>query len=348
MGRRGRGAAIGVGLAAVLSAALAALAAGCGRPPRRAWEPPPLEPGDAPAAFAVVRAGAPLHVAPDGRASTVVLPAEGFVPLRVLREADDWVWLETLGAPDRSHCAPAVEALEPFRLRLYARPRDLVPVTVREVTQRFDDGTFIHLARGVPLEALPGERAFRAHLGPASTVVRLEPTAVGTRYLPSPPPEVAAAAHVLSGGALVSGVAVLGRTGRLAAHAPVELPVHARAPRGGEQLVEVRTRCARVGVRVPARAVQPPGVVLARVDGAPGPPFVTARSPVFWANGQRAGAVVRRAPVRDEIDPVQGRRCFRHPLGRDPATAAAVILCFRPHDVIDAGPAAGRRLDPPG
>ena len=74
------------------------------------------------------------------------------------------------------------------------------------------------------------------------------------------------------------------------------------------------------------------------------PPYVPAGREVFWANDQEAGVTTARAPVRDEIDPVAGKRCFRQPLD-DGATV--VILCFRPQDVVDPGGGAGSRLDAP-
>lgn len=333
--------------AAGIVAALALLAA-CG-PERREWRPPETAPGTGPAAFAMVWAGTPLHVAADRRAPTVMLPTDTFVPFRILREREGWVRLETLGASDRAHCGTSVASLEPYRLRLYVPTSALAKVTTREVDQRFEDGTSIHLARGVPLTEASGERLYRAHLGPFSTVVRLEPSAVGTRYLPSAPSRNGLADQMLSPDALTAGRAVLGRTGRLNARLPLPLAVHERRAHGpGEALVALHPRCGRLRVRVPSEAVGGVGL-LGRSAYVPpeGPPLVPDGSPVYWANGLEAGVAIRAAPVRDEVEGSAGRRCFRQPLGDVSGQRTAVILCFDARDVIERG-AAGRRLAPPG
>ena len=170
-----------------IAALAAALAVGCA-PARRSWVPTRPVAREALTAYAVVWSGTPLHVAPDRRAAVVQLPSEGYVPMRVLRERDGWAYLETLGEPADAHCAEGLPALEPFRLRLYAPASALVPVTAREIDQRFDDETAIHLARGVPLERLRGG-LYRAHPGHATLVIGLSGADVGTRYLASPPIE---------------------------------------------------------------------------------------------------------------------------------------------------------------
>lgn len=304
--------------------------------------------GGAATAYAVVRADAPLHVAPDHRTPVVALPADGFLPFRMLRERDGWAWLETLGAPDESHCATSLRSLEALRLRLYTPLAALVPVTVREITQTFDDDTSVHLARGVPLEPVSGDRLYRLHLGGLRTVLRLDRDAIGTRYLPSAPIERRPRAQVLRGDVLASGAVILGSTGRVTGPPSAVLAVYSHEEGAGDARLEVRPRCGSLRVRVPAHAVQPALPSPLRAD-PPSPPFVVPGAAVFWANGQRAGMTTAPAAVRDEVavDGPRDHRCFRHPLGHDRRASRSVVLCFRRRDVVDDGAAAAQWLDAP-
>ena len=167
-----------------------------GTPPR---EGPPTLPAEPPHEGTPPRESTPPH----------------FAAFRVRGEENGWVALETLGEDALPHCAGGIDALAPFRLRFYVPVGALAPVTQREVSQSFDDGTRIELSRGVPLTRLQRDGFFRTQLGDVSTVVHLEPSEVGTRYMPSAPLPRPAVSRMLRGDVLAAAVPVLGRTGRV-------------------------------------------------------------------------------------------------------------------------------------
>ncbi|MEZ4336131.1 MAG: hypothetical protein R3B82_05840 [Sandaracinaceae bacterium] len=341
-----------------LGLALGLLALGCG-PQRVRWEPQPTTP-DA-SSFGLVWVGTPFHLAPDPRAPTVSLAPPGaalapwlgdtFVPVRVLAERRGWARVETLGPDAAAHCVPEAPGIRPFRLRLYIESRALSQLTVREVGQRFDDGTSAWIARGVPLERLPQPGFFRIRLGEMSTVLRLEPSAVGTRYLPSEPrPEAGPPAGRLSYDALRAGVPVLGQTGRV--HSSVaadDVLLTSVEPLGAEALVTMTPRCAELRVRVPIHLVGGPADLLSgtATPEAPTAPFVEPGTPIFWPGGREAGTVVERIGLDHEVEGDAERRCFGRALHGGESPNA--VLCFRRADLGERGaaPAAARGLAAP-
>lgn len=339
--------------------ALALLAVACG-PQRRQWRPPDDAPQGAATSFAVVPAGADFYIAPDPRAPTVSLTSPGtarapwlsdeVVAVRVIGERRGWVAIETLGEPGEAHCAPARPALLPLRLRLYVHARALGAVTVREVDQSFDDGTAVHLARGVPLTGAGHGRLFRAQMGDVTAVVRLDTSAVGTRYLPSAPAERDEPEGWLAADALHAGVPILGQTGRVqssAAHA--DAPVYAIEAGGSEARVELRPRCGRLRVRVPAHVVRAPdSVVLGEhTPSPPAPPFAEAGTALYWPGGREAGTVTARIGLGPEEvgESTATHRCFARALHA--SAEASVVLCVR-RDAVDEPGAAARGLAAPG
>lgn len=338
-----------------LGLALALLAAGCG-PERVQWQPRPTPPDTS--SFALVWTGATFRVAPDLRAPTVSLAPAGadrapwlgdtFVVVHVLRERRGWAEVETAGTATDAHCVPDAPGLRPFRLRLYVPSRALAQLTVREVVQRFEDGTSAWLARGVPLERLERPGYYRVRLGALSTVLRLEPSEIGTRYLPSEaPPAAEPPAGRLDVAALRAGVPVLGQTGRVhSAVATADLPVASVEPRGSEALVVLRPRCAELRVRVPVHVVgEPPDLLSATPPPAEaGPPFAEPGTPIFWPGGREAGSVTERVGLDHEVEGDAERRCFGRAL--DGGDTPGAVLCFRRADLGTPGaPAAG--LTPP-
>lgn len=341
--------------------ALACLLVACA-PSRRQWRAEELPAHVAqPAAYAVVRLDAPLALEPRDGAPVLwaMAPREiysGAPPrygvFRVLGQERDWVALETLGGPREPHCAETIDALEPFRLRVFVPSRALALVTQREVAQPFEDGTRIELARGVPVE--PVQRGlFRVHLGSITTVLQLAQVDVGTRYLPSaelPRPETG---RVLAGEVLAAAVPVLGQTGRIESSAPIDAPVYSEEPRGGEMLAELRPPCARIVVRVPPHTLGPrEGSTTSEAREEPSAAAVRAGARIHWRDGTNAGVVTREVALVDEAESAGARRCFRHALRPAPEGSAAdptsaVELCFDRRDVIDPGAGAATRLDDP-
>ncbi len=332
---------------------LLVLLAACS-PSRRAFRPEPLPPHVArPAAYAVVRLDAPLALEPrEGAPVAWPLPPSArprFGVVRVLGEERGWVLLETLGEPRGAHCAESPPAVEPFRLRFFAPARALVTVTQREVAQSFADGTRIELARGVPVERLTAE-LFRAHLGATTAVLRLGPTEVGTRYLPSAEPPPATPLRMVAGEAMAAGTAVLGQTGRVQSSELDGAPVYAEEARAGEALVELRPTCARVIVRVPPHVVvarEPPPPPAA--SSAPSGPSARAGAVVRWRGGREAGVTVREVALEREVEgDGPRRRCFLRSAAEAASPPAGLELCFDRRDLVEPGMGAARRLDEPG
>lgn len=332
-------------------------------PPRRSWQPVR---STETSSYAVIWQGAPMHVAPDRSAPSLTLLSAraarepwgrtALAPFRVLWERDGWVALETLGAPSDPHCATSPPALASMRLKLFVPSAALVPVTTREVDQSFQDGTSIHLGRGVPLEPLGNQNLFRARFGSLTTVVRLAPGEVGTRYLPSTPAPPLGRAMMLSGEALEAGVPTIAESGRVHSDHANAMPAEVIDMQGGsESRVEIRPRCGRLVVRVPFHAVGPPAGLLFGALGrdTTGDTFLEAGTPLFWGDGREAGRTSERLFLRREIAGAEGRRCFTHALRFVPPEAAApdpsafITLCVAARDVIDPSVPLARRLDDP-
>ena len=337
--------------------ALALLAGACG-PQRRQWRPPSDAPADGATSFGVVPASADFYIAPDARAPTVSFAStqatrapwlsDEVVAVRVIGQRRGWVAVETLGDDGAAHCAPPRPALRGLRLRLYVHARALGAVTVREVDQRFPDGTSIHLARGVPLAGAGSGRLFRVQLGEVNTVVRLDPNAVGTRYLPSPPVEPGPPAGWLSGDALRAGVPILGQTGRVqTSEAEANALVYAVEAAGSEARVELRPRCGRLRVRVPAHVVRSADDLITGEATAtpPAPPFAEPGTPLFWPGGREAGTVTERIGLGPDVESTVDLRCFARALRA--RAEPSVVLCVRRESLAEPG-AAARGLAPPG
>jgi len=328
-------------------------------PQRVQWRPSGTVAGDMPTAFAVVWAGAPFHVAPDPSSPTVPLmptasarepwARDTFVALRIVGESGGWATVETLGGDDDAHCPDPRLALDAFRLRLHVPVRSLVPVTAREVTQSFDDGTSVRIARGVPLENLGRGDLHRARLGELSTVVRLAARDVGTRYLPSAAPEAATPTGLLAIDALRAGVPILGSTGHVqSSEGRGDVAVFAREAHGSELLVELRPRCAALRVRVPPHVVSDSIGSAAATALAPSaaPPFVEPGAHIFWPDGRDAGTITRRVSAGEEVEAEGELRCFARAL--HPSEPTDIVLCFRRTDVFTPGEGIANNLAAPG
>jgi hypothetical protein len=344
---------------------------GC-RGPRRAWVP--LAPASTPAlleSFGVIALSTPLSTAPDRAAlgfwgavpSRVGVTQEPtYAAVRLVGGDAAWVEVETLSEPGREpgreHCVDGIAGLEPFRLRLFVPGSALVPVTQREIAREFADGTRVELARGVPIGVLGRGTVQQVRLGALRVPVELGPMDVGVRYLPSEPQDESPSRRVLRGELLAAGVPVLGESGRVESVEARDVPVYAEVPRGSERSVELRPRCGRLVLRVPAHGVgdaapilRPEGDLEERAGAAETPPakVVSAGARVYWRDGRDAGVVARDVTLGDELEGSSGRRCFARALR--PASEAdpspTLELCFDRHAVVDAGVGLARRLDAP-
>lgn len=341
------------------------LVPGC-RPQRRQWEVPASTLTAQSPIFALVPRTAPLHVAPDPSAPAIVIApveegalagARELAAFRVRGERQGWVELETLGEPAVAHCAPDVPSLYGLRLRLFTPSRALAPVTIRDVEQRFADGTSITLRRGTPLEPLPrAPMLFRAADEGLGVVLRLAAHDVGTRYLDSAAFETRPTTHTLPSEVIAAGVPIVSEGARLEASDPRARPVYrGRASPRGDLIAELHTRCMRLEVRVPMHVVQERAIEVATSESvAPvGPPLVPSGTALLWPNGVEAGrtsapiALGALASSGASQEPQGELRCFVRALREGDDPTGRLELCVRRRDVIDPEAGAGGALDAP-
>lgn len=320
--------------------------------------------------FAAVFAGTSFRVAPSPSATEVALlppndpyepwARDSFLAFRLIGDTGGWATLETLGEPAAAHCGLDPPSLRAFRLRLHVPSNQLATVTVREVEQSFPDGTSIALARGVPLEPVPGpQRLFRAHTGGLNTVLRLDVADVGTRYLPSSHAEPGTPDGMLAADALHAGVPIVGQTGRLHANALAGAddgaPTYTydtQARGASESAVTLHPRCAVLRVRVPSHTLLPPPLVGEELPSArPGAVRVERGTRISWPDGREAGVVTEPVEVADEVDADEvetdtnaDRRCFGVRFHPD---VAPTVLCFSRREVLDPDAGIGAALTNP-
>lgn len=135
-------------------------------PPEANAEAEPAEPPEPEitTGFAVIRGGAPIYLKADRDGDSVPLERSATEPAPtdrpwgmvgyVLGEQDGLLQVDLMGSSTvEHHCADQPEPLQDFRLRVYVEAGDLLPVTTREVSHEFSDGTSVKLAPGVPLRA---------------------------------------------------------------------------------------------------------------------------------------------------------------------------------------------------
>jgi len=149
-----------------------------------AVEPPPAEPP--PSGHAVAKVGSLLFFSSTGDVGFELPPlgSAAGMTVNVVGEQDGRLVVETLvSEPAEHHCAATLDGLSDFRLRLYLRKDDLLPVLTEELDHAFTDGTKLRLARGVPVPAGSTELVARG------TAVRVPvPTErLGRFYQPGPP-----------------------------------------------------------------------------------------------------------------------------------------------------------------
>jgi hypothetical protein len=333
---------------------LAILLCACA-PSRRAWQPrEPIGESEY-SAYAVVLASTPLSIAPSSSApQTFALARErifnpvlgpAFVAFRMVRTENGWAELETLGARG-PHCAESFEALDALRVRFFVPARALVPITTREIEQSFPDGSEIELSRGVPVEPLPGTPLVRVFLGSTRTVLRVSPADYGTRYLPSEGAAYGPSAVVIAREALAAAVPILGQTGRV--EGSEALAVYDQENARSEVLAEIRPRCARLVVRVPAQTlIAAPGPNEAPAPERPAP-AIRAGAHLSWRDGTDAGRAAREARFDRESEPAGDRRCFVRSIEDATVDGAAFIeLCVARADVIDPNARPASLLEDP-
>jgi hypothetical protein len=308
------------------------LTLGCGAAQRTA----PAAPDDSwvlldPAAllFAEPSEGAASIRAASSEVAALRLRARGELGLyRLVRDAGDWLEVETPG-PVEDQCADPAPELLAFRLRLFARAADAARVTTRRVRLAFDDGTSVTLLAGVPLSsegvALPAQLGLHAAL-PADSVGRW--FTGGGRL------DLSGRERFVPGERLdmltVGGVPLRPLPDGRVAGGPGVYDSHA-VPAG--TLLLLRTRCAELQALGNGELVKPISKSADSSSESPPelkPPIARAGATVYWQSGRVAGELRRDIDFLDEAVGAGGRRCFRWSPRRKHAAnvEGRLTLCF--------------------
>ncbi len=236
-------------------------------------------------------------------------------------------------------CQPDVpDRLEAFRLRLFVRRSDLVPVTREATDTRFPDGSGIALAAGMPLRGAltrAGDR-FRARVlrGEISYDVEVPAAAVGLSFA--------------KGGDVDPGEL----DARIGEKVPVrygaDLETRSNEDRrvgrerlsGGRMLVRTGDRCVVARGWVDAASLHDD--VLAELSASTGGGWgegcshgssAGANVKVFWPDGRDAGETLETiALCHARAGGAAGLRCFDWRLTYD-GKDSALPICFRPGDL---------------
>lgn len=127
--------------------------------------------------FVVVRRDAPVFTSsePDAKVFRGA-PETPYVRWRLVARRGDLVEVESEPPPAVTSelCVPAERALDNFRVRLFVRAADLVPVLTQQFERTYADFTAVRYPPGLPLEPGDAER-----LG-------LAPSSIGDAFLEDP------------------------------------------------------------------------------------------------------------------------------------------------------------------
>ena len=247
-----------------------------------------------------------------------------------------WLEVETLdsSAAEFRHCHTARSALDDLRLRLMVRATDAAAVLRREVQVPLPDGQRITLGPGLRVTppAREGAPAI-VHTDPALPLP-IPADAIGRdyaepRHYDQHPVIATLQRHTLT---ILDGITL-----------PDDLGwrVFGRRDAGDEAIVTLARPCVRYELRVPASTLTEPqvfGLGTLGTDPPTGPRHrIAAEAPIYWTNGEPAGATRREIlrydePARREV----GRVCFAHHVSsRREAVDPVLVLCF---DAVDVEP----------
>ncbi len=288
--------------------------------------------GEAPGEMVLVWRDAPLRDAADEEAPWVRVSrplarnaprSDMFLPMRWVRDAGDFVEVETVEAPpDGSvHCYAGHLGLDPLKLRMFVKREDLAPVTTRPLILLDAIGR-VSLPAGI---AVPTAGPRFTTVDGFALTLPVPPDAIGTRYQPTPQFDVSTPVGEVKGALRLPGQ-------KRAEGKPPPVFAQRKAARGVEAIL--RTRCAEFAVVVPSVRAVSANSEIGALGGVVNDPRFSARAgaTVRWLDGRVAGTVrsklLLRAPFRDE--PL--RACFRVVFddGRDDG---ALSLCFDRRDL---------------
>lgn len=308
---------------------------------------PTEDPRARPHGYALLRAGATVHLRADDRVPPVVLPAAG-APVAVAATGRDGelVAVETL-VDATGHCVDGTLGLSGLRLRWLVAPADLLPVTTRRTTVEYGDGTRAELLGGVPLRETA--EGWFADASGVEVYAPVPEDAIGTFYELGDRAFVETTRTPLGEGdepLIYDRTRTLdeGRLERVYLER-ARVATFDRQERDGRVVAEVRSRCAALRVIAPSSRTraEPEGVAHAGILGMIGsggggafadvlgvgaPPSwrVDGGASVYWRDGTLGGLVDRERSFDRPPQTVDARLCF--PVDLAGAPTAQLELCF--------------------
>jgi hypothetical protein len=318
---------------AATAVVVAVAAAACGRRSSRPPAPPSI------AGYVVVAGDAWVRVAASATAPGATRGGGDPISLEVIADHGAFVEVATIPGEEHCHDAPGLAA---YRLRLFVARDDLHPVVASPVSIRYPDGTWAEL--GVGLAVAPstdhdaeGRLIVAARAGGAIARVAAPVDAIARSYARAAHGgREPAADHVSIDGPVVR--LGLGGDPRLG----IDLGGDAAVPAvlgDRDDFLEVRARCAALGVTFPADL----GVTVdgGRAGGARGGslPVLPAGTPLTWRDGAAAGVVADDVPLFDDAEALDdGRSCIPVSIGawwEDLPAAVPLTVCARADAIRD-------------
>ena len=273
---------------------------------------------------------------------------------RVIKDRGEWLDVETPGSPADAHCTGGIPSLEDAKIRFTVERKQLVPVTTRETTVRFEDGSSLRLPAGVALSDEGGR--YRVVGVPRGPSFPLDAKVVGTAYAaPGRLRGKQARDLYLQPAATISVDGTPLRPENLGfGPSTVEDPLALAAMRavGTRALVTLRRACFEVTAWASPDDVGPrTSPEMSGIYGMLGgqPTFYARRGTrLFWRDGRPAGVATGDLELDAEIPNDDARVCHEIPLDRrsgaqnmlglsanpppDERQDARIVLCFSHRD----------------
>ncbi|MEM7157159.1 MAG: AgmX/PglI C-terminal domain-containing protein [Myxococcota bacterium] len=228
-------------------------------------EPPP------PTGHAVAKVGSLFFQTSTGDVGFELPPLDKApgLTINVVGAKDGRLAVELLSTnPLEHHCTASLKGLEDFRLRMYMASDDLLPVLAKDFSKKYEDGTELHVSRGVPLGEVVGPQ----DISVLGTTVRVDVGAdsIGLYYEPGTARELAGNTSSLppkDGHSLLYGSNILAEKGLH--ETGYGLAVYGvEAATSGYSRVKLRNRCVEVVAQVSdERLHAPPPTVPSGVLG---------------------------------------------------------------------------------
>ena len=237
--------------------------------------------------YVAVRWGAWLHTAPNDkaqRAHNVIWAQQPYKVghaevYRLVHEGRHWFEIESLPGKFTGHCLGRNSLLSKLTLRLFVKRADVVLVARRRSRAHYNDGTYIEIAAGMPMQWIGkgnrrGQSLYAIKSGAYGLNSFFFDTITGASYAPAPLYKNTREALVLKKTAklVFGGTGVVGK-GKWAPR----LYVQSMSTGTREPLVVVEYRCLKMRVKVAEEDITKPvqgglGMLLGSAGGSRGGP----------------------------------------------------------------------------